>query len=178
MRATALLTGVVVVVATVVRAAGLFGDLWLDEIWSLSLAAAADFPVEHVPWSLARQDAAVAELDIGIMPLDENSPFTRGKCSYKLLQYMAAGVPCVASPVGMNAEVVESGENGFLASTPAEWSEAFERLASSTELRERLGRAGRRRIEASHTYPATADRWATFLRELNDRTDRPPRPRG
>jgi glycosyltransferase involved in cell wall biosynthesis len=123
------------------------------------------FPVTSIPWSLATQDEEVAKLDVGIMPLDTASPFTRGKCSYKLLQYFAAEVPCVASPVGMNAEVVRHGENGFLASTAEEWIDALERLAS-VELRAALGAAGRRDVEASYTYPALADRWAEFLRKI------------
>jgi hypothetical protein len=125
----------------------------------------AGFPNEHVPWSLAEQDARVAELDAGIMPLAGDSPFTRGKCSYKLLQYMAAGLPCVASPVGMNCEVIDP-SNGFLASTTEEWIDALQRL-TQVELRARLGAAGRRKIEAEHTYDVFADRWAEFLKRVH-----------
>jgi len=121
------------------------------------------FPNEHVPWSLASQDELVAELDIGIMPLDADSPFTRGKCSYKLLQYFATGVPCIASPVGMNAEVIRPGENGLLASTTEEWIAAI-RTMSSTEKRAAMGAAGRRDVETSYTYPVIAERWSQFLK--------------
>jgi hypothetical protein len=124
------------------------------------------FPNRHIPWSLEAQDAAVAELDVGIMPLDVDSPFTRGKCSYKLLQYMAAGVPCVASPIGMNTEVIRPGDNGFLAHTTSEWIARLSELCASAELRAQLGASGRRDVEARYTYPAIADRWTQFLTSL------------
>ncbi len=129
--------------------------------------ASSAFAVEHVPWSLETQDAEVARLDVGVMPLDTESPFTRGKCSYKLLQYLAASVPCVASPVGMNNEVIRPGVNGLLAERTEDWIEALSRLAASSELRAALGRAGRRDVEVGYTYPVIADRWAEFLRAVS-----------
>lgn len=124
------------------------------------------FRVENVPWSEETQEAELAKLDVGIMPLELDSPFTRGKCAYKLLQYMAAGVPCVASPVGMNAELIEPEENGLLAATPDDWVAAIEALHGSVELRRRLGATGRATVEAEYTYPVVAERLAGFLREI------------
>ncbi len=122
-------------------------------------------PVEHVPWQLASQEEEIARLDVGVMPLVD-SPWTRGKCAYKLLQYMAAGVPAVASPVGMNTEVVRHGENGFLAESPSQWVRALDELASDPALARRLGDAGRRTVEADFGYDRVAGLWKGLLAEV------------
>lgn len=119
-------------------------------------------PTEHVPWELATQERALADLDVGIMPLVD-SPWSRGKCSYKLLQYMAAELPVVASPVGMNAEVVTDGRNGLLAVDDPEWGHALESLIADPTLAAKLARAGRETVEADFGYPAQARRWKDFL---------------
>jgi glycosyltransferase involved in cell wall biosynthesis len=127
--------------------------------------AAAGVPVRHVPWSERGQAAALAELDVGVMPLADN-PWNRGKCAYKLLQYMAAGVPAVASPVGMNAELVRSGENGLLAADPGAWRAALEALAADPALRARLGAAGRATVAGGYSPAAVAARWKVFLERV------------
>ncbi len=122
-------------------------------------------PVEHVPWTLAGQAAALAELDVGLMPL-EDDPWSRGKCAYKLLQYMAAEVCAAGSPVGMNAELIADGENGLLAATPDEWLAKLARVLDDPEERVRLARAGRATVERSYSYEAVARDWVGFLKEL------------
>src|SRR5437764_331379 len=89
----------------------------------------AGIPAESFPWSEESEIARIAAFDIGIMPLHD-TPWERGKCAYKLLQVMAAGRPVIASPVGANAQVVRHGVNGYLASTPAEWTDALRRRGS------------------------------------------------
>lgn len=121
--------------------------------------------VEHVEWSLASQERDVASLDVGLMPLVD-SPWTRGKCAYKLLQYMAAGVPAVASSVGMNADVIEHGDNGLLADSHADWSRALDELLGDPELARRLGDAGRRSVEDRFGYETLARSWKAFLEDL------------
>jgi glycosyltransferase involved in cell wall biosynthesis len=120
-------------------------------------AAGIDFsllknvPCRFVPWSPeseARETAGIG-IGIGIMPLPDD-PWTRGKCGFKALQYMALGIPAVCSPVGVNREIIHNGINGFLAGTRDEWHRALARLIQSRELRETIGQAGRRRIE--HDY--------------------------
>ncbi len=121
-------------------------------------------PVENVLWSLAEEVANLRALDIGLMPLEED-PWTRGKCGYKALQYMAAGVPVVCSPVGMNTEIVTDGENGLLAAGPADWERQIARLIAAPELRHRLGAAGRRSVEEHYSLAVMAERLAGLLME-------------
>ncbi|RYD26326.1 MAG: glycosyltransferase, partial [Lysobacteraceae bacterium] len=92
----------------------------------------------------ASEIASVQEMDIGIMPLPDER-WARGKCGYKLIQYMACGLPTIASPVGVNADIVVAGETGFLARDATEWVAALERLIADPTLRTRLGAAGRAR---------------------------------
>jgi glycosyltransferase involved in cell wall biosynthesis len=98
--------------------------------------------VENVPWSREAEAALLAECDIGLSPLPD-TPFTRGKCAFKIVQYMAAGLPVITSPVGANAEYVREGETGLWAETHEQWLAAFDRLAGDAALRASMGRAGR-----------------------------------
>lgn len=130
--------------------------------------------VEFVPWREDREAELLADIDTGIMPLPDE-PWERGKCAYKLIQYMAAGRPVVASPVGANAEVVVDGETGFLAMTTAEWVAALSRLKADAALRARMGAAGRHRVEQTYCLQVQAERLATALRTAVDRNAaRPP----
>jgi Glycosyl transferases group 1 len=115
-----------------------------------------EIPVERVPWSAATEAASLAAAHIGVMPLSDDE-WTRGKCAFKLLQYMAASLPCVASPVGANAEAVIDGVTGFHAASLEDWERSLERLIDSAELRARLGANGHAHVEeryAMRTYQA------------------------
>ena len=115
-----------------------------------------DVHIEPVPWSPASEVDALAGSHVGVMPLSDDA-WARGKCAFKLLQYMAASLACVASPVGANAEAVLEGVTGFHARNSAEWETALERLIESAELRARMGAAGRAHVEnryAVRTYQA------------------------
>lgn len=120
-------------------------------------------PLRFVPWDEATEVVALADLDAGVMPLPDD-PWSRGKCGLKLLQYMAAGVPAVASPVGVNREIVEDGRNGRLASGDDEWFEALRDLAHSPSLRGRLGAAGRRTVEVRYSLATWVPRVAALYR--------------
>lgn len=121
--------------------------------------------IEHRPWSPASQAADLAGLDIGIMPLPD-SPWARGKSGYKLLQYFAAGVPAVASPVGINAELVADGR-GFTATSEAEWTESLLSLVQSARERRERGALARVYVEANYSYQRWAPELAALLRSLS-----------
>jgi len=107
--------------------------------------------IENVPWRLQDEGRLLADCDIGIAPLPD-TPQARGKCGFKVLQYMAAGLPVVTSPVGVNAEYVRPEETGLHAGPAEEWVAAIRRLAADPALRERMGRAGRRRVESEFDF--------------------------
>jgi glycosyltransferase involved in cell wall biosynthesis len=116
-----------------------------------------------VPW---REDAEVEELGrahVGLMPLPDDE-YARGKCGLKALQYMSVGRPVVVSPVGVNSEIVKTGENGFVADAPRDWVARLEALAESPELRERLGRAARRTVEERYSAAICAAHFARAIR--------------
>jgi glycosyltransferase involved in cell wall biosynthesis len=131
--------------AALARLAAEFGDLRLRVI-SSAAPTWADVPIEYVPWSEAGEVEALCAADIGIMPLSDDE-WSNGKCSFKLIQYMAAGLPCVASRIAMNCEVVTPGRNGFLAATPAEWEDRLRNLLTVDDRGRSLGHAGRQLVE-------------------------------
>lgn len=102
--------------------------------------------VEKCLWSPKKEVFDLAISDIGLAPLPDNR-FTKGKCGFKILQYAATGLPVVASPVGVNAEYVREGKNGLLASDCAEWIDKISSLLRDVQLREQMGRKGRRNVE-------------------------------
>lgn len=122
---------------------------------------------ERIPWAEAEEVAALNGLDVGVMPLVD-SLWERGKCGYKLIQYMACGKPVVASPVGVNRVIVEPegtpAANGFLAGTSIEWEAALRALAIDPELRRRLGQAGRSKVERAYSLQAVAPQLVGLLR--------------
>jgi glycosyltransferase involved in cell wall biosynthesis len=114
------------------------------------------------PWSEATEADDLATADIGISWVPDD-PWSRGKCGLKVLQYMAAGLPVVANPVGVQSEMVRHGETGFLATTADEWSVAVGRLAHNPLLRTRMGQAGRARVEREFSVTVGAARWVEML---------------
>lgn len=122
--------------------------------------------LDFQPWSSETQEACIASLDIGLMPLDHGSIYSRGKCSYKALQYMAAGVPAVASRVGMNEQVIESGVDGVLCEE-SEWVDLLSMLIMSPERRAAIGQAGRARVLSRYTYATYVQALAGFLDDLH-----------
>lgn len=117
-----------------------------------------------VPWSPAAEGQIADIFDVGIMPLQDD-PLQRAKCGAKLLQYMAAGLPVVASPVGINNNIVAPGENGYLAGEPEQWRTALQELAADPALRSRLGRAGRTLVERDYSLGRWLPAWLEVLEE-------------
>lgn len=101
----------------------------------------ANMAVEKCRWSAQSRAADLATSDIGLAPLPDD-PFTQGKCSFKVLEYSASGLPVVASPIGTNAQYVREGVTGFLCVSPGEWMEKISLLVKNPHLRETMGRAG------------------------------------
>lgn len=122
-------------------------------------------PVSYMPWSESTQQNLLSNLDIGIMPIDD-TPWSRGKCAYKLLQYMSAGKPVIGSPVGMNCNVIVEGGNGFLPQTTEAWIEALLHLIDDPDLRLRMGAAGRRIVASGYTYDVIAPRLIELFKGL------------
>lgn len=118
--------------------------------------------VECLPWSEDTEVDLMAMADVGIMPLLDTT-WERGKCGYKLIQYMACGLPVVASPVGANRHLVREGIDGFLANDHATWVNRLEQLLKDANLRMTLGSAGRQRVEQHYCLQVTAPRLADWL---------------
>ncbi len=122
-------------------------------------------PLTVWPWTEAGEVADIQQFDIGIMPLPDE-PFERGKCGYKLIQYMACGKPVVASPVGVNSVIVRHGIEGFLASSTEQWIEALQTLVDDAALQQQMGQAGRARVEAEYSLQVTAPKLECLLRSV------------
>ena len=122
-------------------------------------------PVEQVVWSAAGEVAALQSFDIGIMPLVED-PWTKGKCAFKLLQYMACGLAAVASASAVTREIIKPGENGFLAPDPVAMVEIIERLLDEPSRLAALGEAGRRSLFGRYDHATIAAAYAEQLMEL------------
>lgn len=131
-----------------------------DFIFRVIAGSAVDFPgvrTEFVQWSEKNEVQAIQECDIGVMPLYD-MPFERGKCGYKLIQYMGCALPVVASPVGVNRDIVGQDGVGFLADSTGEWVDSLGRLLCDAELRKKMGSAGRNKVERSYSLQAVGPR--------------------
>jgi glycosyltransferase involved in cell wall biosynthesis len=124
--------------------------------------------VDNPTWTLDQEIRLFNTCDIGVYPLDDDE-WSKGKCGFKAIEFMACGVPVVAAAVGVNREIIEDGVNGFLASSPDEWVEKLGRLLSDPALRARFAEAGRRTVEARYSLQVNAPRMADILRRTATR---------
>ena len=129
------------------------------------LAAAGHLVSIEEEISAHLEAAEIQRFDIGIMPLSDDL-WERGKCGYKLIQYMACGKPVVAAPVGVNSVIVRHGVNGFLANTESEWTDSLGLLCEDAALRTRMGEAGRIRMVRDYSLQVAAPRLAELLRSV------------
>ncbi len=120
--------------------------------------------VKHVPWDGASEAQQVADIDIGIMPLFSDQEWDRYKCPTKITQYMACGIPSVASPIGFTADVIDHEVDGFHADSSDAWVSALCRLLESQTLREQMGRAARNKAENRYSVEANAPKMLEAIR--------------
>jgi glycosyltransferase involved in cell wall biosynthesis len=113
--------------------------------------------VEAIRWRAETEVDDLIGIDIGVMPLPEDR-WSKGKCGLKALQFMAMGIPTICSPVGVNTDIIQDDQNGFLAASEDEWVEKLTRLLRSSELRQRLGQAGRATVEQKYSALTQAPR--------------------
>ncbi len=141
-----------------------FADLGARGIGELEVVSSCpwDGPARFRPWRLDEESTLFARFAVGIMPLPDTA-YTRAKAGFKLLQYMAAGVPVVASPIGVNVELIEQSGAGLLADTPGQWRDALERLLGDLALRRELAARGQAFIETFADLDAQADTLAGLL---------------
>ena len=125
--------------------------------------------MESLPFTLAREIEDLRTMDIGIMPLPDTE-WTRGKCAFKAIQYMALGIPTVASPVGITPDLIRNQVNGWLATSPQEWFAALHRLVNDADLRQRFSGNARQTIEEEYSLQA----WEPRLLSIVDRVLKAP----
>jgi len=113
-------------------------------------------------WSLNEEQADLQNFDIGIMPMPDNA-WTRGKCGFKAILYMAVGIPVVCSPVGVNREIINDGINGFFAETDNGWIEKLSLLIEDAGLRNKIGLAGRKTIEEKYSIKVNAPKFIGII---------------
>lgn len=125
--------------------------------------------ITGIGWNKQDELAELSTFDIGIMPLPDDE-WAKGKCGLKGLQYMALEIPTIMSPVGVNTEIIRDGENGFLATTPEEWTEKLSRLIEDPALRQRLGSQARRTVEERYSVRSQQQ---VYLRHFDALTSPP-----
>jgi glycosyltransferase involved in cell wall biosynthesis len=128
--------------------------------------------VEALPWRSETEIEDLRPMDIGIMPLPDER-WSKGKCGLKALQYMALGKPTVCAPVGVNTVIIQDGENGSIADSKEEWVAKLDELIQNSDLRKRLGRAGRETVENQYSARSQAPRVAEIFRSVAARGTKP-----
>lgn len=121
--------------------------------------------VVGVPWTAEDEVEQMNELDIGLMPLP-NDEWTKGKCGLKGLTYMSMEIPTIMSPVGVNTEIIQDGENGFLATNMEDWVKKISLLVENPELRQKMGKKGREIVLQKYAVLAQRDNYVRYFNEL------------
>lgn len=116
-----------------------------------------------IPWHRETESWDLLKFHIGLMPLPDDD-ITRGKCGFKAIQYMSLGIPAIVSPVGVNTEIVSNEKDGFVCDTDREWEQVIEKLLSDSQLREKIGKAARGKIETAYSVQATREKFLSLFR--------------
>jgi len=126
--------------------------------------------IQGIAWKYETEIQDLHEFDIGIMPLPDDK-WSKGKCGFKGLSFMAMEIPTIMSPVGVNTEIIQDGQNGFLANEDNEWIEKLSLLIESVALRKQLGKAGRQTVIEKYSVEANKHKWVqAFQSVLHDKT--------
>jgi glycosyltransferase involved in cell wall biosynthesis len=121
--------------------------------------------VRYIPWSPEVELEAIQQMDVGLMPLADNE-YNKGKCSFKMLQYMACGIPVVVSSVGMNLEVLALGKVGIGAEKELDWYDALAMLYKNRELGKSYGIQGRKIVEQHFSQNVIVEKLAMVFKKL------------
>jgi len=124
-----------------------------------------DIPLRWQKWEMSREIELLHSFNVGLVPLNDTLR-SRGRCGFKAIQYMAVGLPVIASSVGALPEIIEHKETGFLAKTPEDWIEYLMELAKNKELRKKMGLSARLRVEKLYSIQANAPKFAEILNKL------------
>ncbi len=130
--------------------------------------------VENVKWEVSTEVKTLQSFDIGIMPLTDE-PVSKGKCGLKLLQYMAMGIPSVASPVGVNRDIIRDGVNGFLASSTEEWVKKISLLIENEKLYRDISENARSTVEQNFSLEKWASKLIKIFRQFSDKGKEEPK---
>lgn len=120
--------------------------------------------IELVNWNAETEAEELLSSDIGVMPLKETL-WEKGKCGFKLIQYMACGLPVVASALPANIEIVDDGANGYIVRNDEEWYYFLEKLIVDENLRKKFGQAGRKKIESNYSYQIWGDKYLKMIKD-------------
>ena len=140
--------------------------LIVPNLSALSAEDLAGLPVRQQAWSAESEIADLQSFDIGLMPLSTTDEWAKYKCGLKLIQYLATGVPGVASAVGVNSEILNAGDCGIVIHEPGEWAEGLSRLLKCSSLRQQLGEAGRERVEQYYSVQGCYRQLITALQSV------------
>jgi glycosyltransferase involved in cell wall biosynthesis len=119
--------------------------------------------LEFIPWSIATEIGDLLQFDIGIMPLTDD-PWSKGKCGFKALQYMALEIPVVASRIGVNSEIIDPGVNGFLCDAPEDWEKYLTKLIEDAGLRRKMGVQGREKVIRCYSVSSNTSNFLSLFR--------------
>jgi len=117
-------------------------------------------------WNLETEVNNLRNFDIGIMPLTDDD-WAKGKGGYKLLQYMAMGIPCCASPVGINKQLIVEGSTGFLVNGQEDWFDKLSYLIENKSIRDKMGMNGRKRVKEFYSLEVAANKFTDIIKSIN-----------
>lgn len=137
-------------------------DSRLVVIGAENLNLSPKIPIDSRPWSEASEAASIAEFDVGIMPMPD-TPWARGKCGYKLIQYMGCGRPVIASGVSADLDIIQDGETGYLVNSTEQWIDRLNTLYYDKKLASKMGKKGREIVVTRYSLQVTAPRLASLL---------------